>query len=122
MKLCLIIDESQSVRKVARALLNRLGFEVVEAATAQEALDICRQRRPDAVLLDWQLAGTEIQAFLPLLMRNVTGPKPFVVYTTTDLDPADLSRAFAAGADAYILKPIEKSDIEDKFAELLRAA
>jgi two-component system chemotaxis response regulator CheY len=122
MKLCLVVDESQIVRRVAKVLLNSIGYEVIEAENGQDALDQCKARMPDLILLDWKLPILNAHEFLSIFTRTFTGKKPFIAYATTDFDPTDISRAIAAGADDYILKPFDRSSIEAKFRVLPVAA
>ena len=44
MKRCLVIDDSSVIRKVARALLNSLGYEVIEAASGADGIAACAER------------------------------------------------------------------------------
>jgi two-component system chemotaxis response regulator CheY len=53
--LCLVVDDSRVVRKVARRILEAHGFIVAEAADGQQALEACRAQMPDCVLLDWNM-------------------------------------------------------------------
>ena len=55
MKLCLIVDDSRVVRKLTRGIMEGLQFEVVEADNGVSALEMCRARMPDAILLDWNM-------------------------------------------------------------------
>ncbi len=55
MKTCLIVDDSKVVRMVARKILEGLNFEIAEAEDGQQALDVCMEQMPHAVLLDWNM-------------------------------------------------------------------
>ena len=55
MRTCLVVDDSRVIRKVARRILEDLGFEIAEAGDGMEALAWCRAAMPDAVLLDWNM-------------------------------------------------------------------
>ena len=57
MKHCLVVDDSSVIRKVARRILEDLDFFISEAEDGQQALDVCRDQMPDAILLDWNIAG-----------------------------------------------------------------
>jgi len=48
MKMCLVVDDSRVVRKVARRILEALDFETAEASDGAEALAFCRTAMPDA--------------------------------------------------------------------------
>ena len=78
MKSCLIVDDSKVIRMVARKIMQELGFETIEAADGQEALDECKSKLPDAVLLDWNMPVMDGLEFL-VEMRKLAdaGKKSF---------------------------------------------
>lgn len=115
MKRCLIVDDSDVIRKVARHFIERLGYEVVEAEGGQEALDLCKRNNLDVIVLDWHLPDITTLEFLSALRLSGKAHRPFVLYCTTENDPADIMRAFNAGADDYVLKPFDKSGLMGKF-------
>jgi CheY-like chemotaxis protein len=64
MKTCLVVDDSSVIRKVARRILERLEFQIVEAEDGEQALEACRTAMPDAVLLDWNMPKMDGYEFL----------------------------------------------------------
>ncbi|WP_295555517.1 response regulator [uncultured Hyphomicrobium sp.] len=109
MKRCLVADQSEIIRKVARHYLEQSSFEVLEADSADDALALCRNNRIDAIFLDWRLPGTTPVEFLTALrFSGENTRKPLVIYATSENDPADISRAFSAGADTYMMKPFDR--------------
>ena len=116
MKRCLAIDDSSVIRKVARTLLNSIGYEVVEAETGAEGIASCAERMPDAILLDWDLPDMSGFDFLVAFNRDFpTGPRPYIVYATTENDPLDIARAISTGANKYITVPFDRAAIEACF-------
>ena len=115
MKRCLIVDDSDVVRKVAHAILAAMGYEIFEAEDGAQALEICHAVKPDAILLDWQMPGMSAHDFLATLRKEHDGTWPYIVYLSTEYDQADITRAFAAGASACLLKPFDRASLEDKF-------
>ena len=118
MKSCLVVDDSEVIRKVARHILESMQFEIIEAENGQEAIERCQKAPPDAILLDWQMPVMNGMEFLSALRLAKLERKPFVIYCTTEHDPTDLARAFTAGADEYVLKPFDRDDIKAKFADI----
>lgn len=55
MKVCLVVDDSRVVRKVARKILEELHFACTEAEDGKQAMEACAQKMPDAILLDWNM-------------------------------------------------------------------
>ncbi len=118
MRTCLVVDDSAVVRKIARRILEGLGFQIVEAEDGEKALDVCRRGLPDAVLLDWNMPVMDGYAFLGQLRRMPGGEQPKVVFCTTEHDLAHIKRALSAGANEYIMKPFDKDIIAAKFQEV----
>jgi two-component system, chemotaxis family, chemotaxis protein CheY len=118
MKICLIVDDSSVIRKVARRILEGLDFQIVEAENGEEAIEKCRLQLPDAILLDWNMPKMDGYEFLRLLRRLPGGDGPKVVFCTTENDVAQIARALHAGANECIMKPFDKEIVEAKFQEV----
>jgi two-component system chemotaxis response regulator CheY len=107
MKRCLIADQSEVIRKVVRHYLEKVPCEVLEADSGDAALALCNDQAVDAIILDWRLPGTTTIEFLSALRFGKKARRPLVIYATSENNPADISKAFAAGADTYLLKPFD---------------
>ena len=118
MKTCLVVDDSGVVRKVARRIVEALGFQVIEAEDGSIALEACKQTLPEAVLLDWNMPVMDGYEFLGNLRRMPGGDAPKVVFCTTENDVAHIARALHAGANEYIMKPFDKDIVTAKFQEV----
>ena len=69
MKICLVVDDSSVIRKVARRILEGMDFQIVEAEDGEQALGACQRQLPDAVLLDWNMPKMDGYEFLKALRR-----------------------------------------------------
>lgn len=118
MKSCLVVDDSRVVRKVARRIVEDLGFACSEAEDGQQAYDACKAQMPDAILLDWNMPVMSGIEFLEKLRQMENGKTPKVVFCTTENDMAHIQRAIQAGANEYIMKPFDSEIIEYKFAQI----
>jgi two-component system chemotaxis response regulator CheY len=118
MKSCLIVDDSRVVRKVARRILEELEFEIEEADNGEAAMAVCRQRMPNAILLDWNMPVMNGIDFLLALRKMQGGDEPIVVFCTTENDLAHIQEAIDAGANEYIMKPFDTDIIQTKFAQV----
>jgi two-component system chemotaxis response regulator CheY len=116
-KTCLVVDDSRVIRKVARRVLEDIGFEIAEAADGMEALAWCRAAMPDAVLLDWNMPVMNGIEFLRQLRTEPGGEEPIVVFCTVENDVEHIRAALDAGANEYIMKPFDGEIIAAKFAE-----
>ncbi len=118
MKTCLIVDDSKVVRMVARKILEGLNFRIAEAEDGQQALDVCMDSMPDAVLLDWNMPVKNGLEFLKELRALPEVKQPTVVFCTTENDMAHIQEAIEGGADEYIMKPFDREIIESKFIQV----
>jgi two-component system, chemotaxis family, chemotaxis protein CheY len=117
MRTCLVVDDSRVIRKVARRILEDIGYEVAEAADGMEALAWCRAAMPDAILLDWNMPVLNGIEFLRKLRAEPGGDTPVVVFCTVENDLAHIREALDAGANEYIMKPFDGDIIADKLVE-----
>lgn len=117
LKTCLVVDDSRVIRKVARLILEGIGFDVAEAGDGQEALAWCRSTMPDAVLLDWNMPTMSGIEFLRHLRQEPGGAAPIVLFCTIENDLAHIKEALEAGADEYIMKPFDGDVIQAKFKQ-----
>ena len=112
---CLIADASLMVRRVAARIVRELGYDVVEARTGVEALDIIRLGLPDVVLMDWQLGEVSAPEFIDAVRGEPGGADTHIILCTANRDLARITDALAAGASEYIMKPFDSDIIESKF-------
>ena len=122
MKHCLVVDDSAVIRKVARRIIEGLSLTVTEAEDGCQALESCKQRMPDVILLDWNMPVMDGYDFLRDLRQRPGGKKPKVVFCTTENDIAHISRAIHAGADEYIMKPFDREILASKLQQVGMAA
>lgn len=122
MKHILIVDDSPIIRKFGRLIFESLGFRVSEAETGVEALERARSDPPDFILVDWILPGVDSHELIHKLRRERIEIRPYIIYLVTENDVPDVTRAFKAGADDYLLKPFNREIIEMKLHEIQVAA
>ena len=115
---CLIVDDSNVIRMVARRILESFSFDITEAADGRQALDMCCKDMPDVILLDWNMPVMNGIDFLHRLREHEGGEAPVVVFCTTENDRAHLREAIEAGANECIMKPFDRDIIEAKFVQV----
>ena len=116
-RMCLIVDDSRVVRKVARRILEALDFETAEACDGSEALAFCRTAMPDAILLDWAMPNMDGLEFVAKLRGEPGGEQPVVVFCAAENEPARIAEALDCGADEYIMKPFDADIVACKFGQ-----
>ena len=110
----LVVDDSGVIRKVARRMLEALGYAVDEAVDGEDALKACLGAMPDAVLLDWNMPNMDGLAFLEALRASPDGARPKVLFCTTENDFDHIAAAMEKGADEYLFKLFDQSTLESK--------
>ena len=106
----LIADDHPIVRDGLRGIFTGRGFEVVgEAANGAEAVVMAERLRPDVVLMDLRMPGTDGVAAITELAR-LGNPARVLVLTTYDTD-SDVLPAIEAGATGYLLKDAPREDL-----------
>jgi two-component system cell cycle response regulator DivK len=117
----LIVDDETTNIELARFVLEADGFIVDSAADAQQALAAIAVCRPDLVLMDIQLPGTDGLALTRHLKRDPATRQIVVVAFTAYAMKGDEARMHAAGCDGYIAKPIEVASFAARVRSLLAA-
>jgi two-component system, chemotaxis family, chemotaxis protein CheY len=115
---CLIVDDSKVIRTVTRKIMEELSFETVEAADGVEALDRCKERMPDAILLDWNMPRVDGLEFLGMLRQMDGGQVPIVVFCTSENALDKIASALKQGANEYIMKPFDSEIIQSKLQQV----
>jgi two-component system, chemotaxis family, chemotaxis protein CheY len=117
-KLCLIVDDSRSIRHVISEMLGRLGCDVLEADSGAHALECCRRKIPDVILLDWNMPEMDGLECLKRLRAISAKTRPTVVMCTTENTLPKIMAAMGEGADEYIMKPFDINILKSKLEQL----
>lgn len=118
MRTCLIVDDSRVIRKVARQIFESFGFACEEAENGQIALDSCKKKLPDFVLLDWNMPVMDGMQFMKATRLLPDGQNPVIVFCTTENDINHIQDALGAGANEYIMKPFDADIVRGKLLQL----
>lgn len=107
----LIVDDHAVVRAGLRLLLEREDdLEVLgEAGDAREAVFLTRRHKPSVILLDVSLPGRNGVDVIAELLQD--SPESRVLMLSMEDDPSYVRRAFAAGANGYVLKEAAEADV-----------
>jgi len=117
----LLVEDNVVNRRLAEFLLRSQGYQVREAASAQEAFEVLNVERFDLILMDVQLPGLDgLEATKRLKANPATCHIPVVAVTSYAMK-GDRETALAAGCCGYITKPIDKSTFVQQVATHLPA-
>jgi two-component system, OmpR family, KDP operon response regulator KdpE len=98
----LVVDDEPQIRRVLRSTLTFRGYELVEASTGEEAVELAREDKPDLILLDVNLPGISGIETCRELRRFTAAP---IIMLTVRNAERDKVVALDAGADDYVTKP-----------------
>lgn len=113
----LVVDDSRAMRKIIGGILRREGFEILEAADGEEALNLLKDPesgKVDLATIDWNMPvmnGLELVVNIRAekALRNIT-----LMMVTTESEHSQIVRALAAGAHEYLIKPFTQEAITEK--------
>jgi DNA-binding response OmpR family regulator len=113
----LLVEDDPSVRAGLELALARQGHTVTGFATGEEALDHLRARRPEIVILDVMLPGIDGVEVCRRIRRLDSLP---VILLTARGDDLDVVVGLEAGADDYVVKPVEPRVLDARIRAVLR--
>jgi DNA-binding response OmpR family regulator len=114
----LVADDEPHIREVVRAYLEREGYEVVEAADGETALEHGRNAGLDLLVLDVMLPGRS--GFDVLRALRSEGSSVGVLMLTARDDVIDRVAGLELGADDYVTKPFEPREVVARVGAILR--
>jgi len=113
----LLVEDDPAARQGLELALRRLGYEVRLAETGEAALDGVRETTADVVVLDVMLPGMDGFEVCRRLRRDSDVP---VIMLTARGDDFDIVVGLEAGADDYVLKPVEPRVLDARIRAVLR--
>lgn len=105
MSVILLVEDHPTNRKLLRDIL-QLQFEVLEAESGEQALELLQSCIPDLMMLDMQLPGMDGLSLVRLLKTNPKQAAIPIIAVSAHALPRDIEQAKAAGCLEYITKPI----------------
>lgn len=116
----LVVDDHPTNRKLVCDLLDWFGYQVSQAADAEQALDAVRDCRPDLILMDIGLPGMDGLTLTRHLKADEATRQIRILALTAFAMKGDQQRALAAGCDGYVAKPINTRGFPEQVARCLR--
>jgi DNA-binding response OmpR family regulator len=115
----LVVDDEPMLRNLLCRLLRMEGYEVVEAADGQAALEIVAREKPDLILLDVMMPARDGLDVLGDLRRTSDVP---VILVSALAEEADRVLGLKMGADDYVTKPFSAAELSARIESVLRRA
>jgi two-component system, cell cycle response regulator DivK len=115
----LVVDDNAMNLKVARVMLQAEGYEVRTAADAAAALTVLQTFRPRLILMDLQMPGMDGYALTRQLMADPATSDIVILAVTAYAMKGDEQKAYEAGCQMYITKPICTRSLPKMIAQFL---
>jgi DNA-binding response OmpR family regulator len=117
MSCVLVVDDDNDIRGLVRELLERSGYDVLEAPDGNEGLRVFYAEQPDLVILDVSMPGLDGWGVLERIRELSDVP---VVMLTARAEELDKVRGLRAGADDYVTKPFGRQELLARVDAALR--
>ena len=115
----LIVDDDDTFRGMVAELLQRAGYETVQAETGEEALELARTDAPRLVLLDVNLPGTSGYAVCNELRNRHGQQLPILFISGERTESFDRVAGLLIGADDYMTKPFDPDELLARVSRML---
>ncbi len=110
-KKAFVVDDSRLQRRILVASLRKWGLDVIEFENAEAAIDASRTDPPDLVLSDWVMPGMSGLEFCKAF-RSLKGDRyNYFILLTAKSDKQEVARGLDAGADDFLIKPLEADEL-----------
>ena len=119
MNLILIVEDNEKNLKLVRDVLQVKGYATIEASSAEDGIQLARERNPDLILMDIHLPGMNgIEALKVLRADPATAAIPILAVTASVMQQ-DRKLITEAGFDGYVGKPISITEFLDAVNAML---
>jgi len=112
----LVIDDDESSREISRRILSKRGYSVITAEGGAAGIDLAREQDPDIIVLDILMPGMDGWQVLEKL-RDIPETSNIPIIMQSMLSERELG--LSLGADDYLTKPVDKSDLPNAVRKLL---
>lgn len=120
MQRLMIVDGSDIVRKVGKRILSELGFQVVEAENAREAVARCTAELPSLIIVDSTM--DDALEVISTIRAMPNGKSARIFYCVIEADLKKMMAGKRAGADDFLLKPFDRKILTSVFSSYAAAA
>lgn len=113
----MVVDDEMHIRELVRFYLDKAGFDTIEAANAEEALDIVENQYIDLAVVDIMMPGMDGFELVEQMRQYREFP---VIMLTAKSQSKDKLRGFSLGIDDYVTKPFEPNELMARVKTILK--
>lgn len=116
----MIVDDDEDIRLVGELAARRIGkWDVVVAATGEEAVERARSEQPDVILLDVMMPRLDGPTTLAMLREEPDTARIPVIFLTAKVQKHEVERYMALGATGVIVKPFDVLALPDQIRRIV---
>jgi DNA-binding response OmpR family regulator len=120
MKKILLIEDNSDVRENTTEILELAGYNVIAAPNGKIGVDLAQKNKPDLIICDIMMPELDGYGVLHILARKVeTSTIPFI-FLTAKTEKTDIRKGMNLGADDYLTKPFDDTDLLNAIEARLR--
>jgi len=112
----LVVDDSRFQRRILISSLVKLGYEVMEASSGEQALEFCRTDLPDLVLSDWVMPGMSGLEFCRAFRALSKGQFAYFIILTAKSEKTEVALGLDSGADDFLTKPVDRNELRARLS------
>lgn len=112
----LVVEDSTLQRRILSSALTKWGFEVFEAKSGQQAIDVCVLSPPDIVVSDWMMPGMTGVEFCREFRAMARDSYGYFILLTSKSDKSEVAQGLDAGADDFVTKPVNQTELRARIS------
>src|SRR3989304_65820 len=107
----MVVEDNEKNRKLMRVVLKAKGYNIIEASTGEEALNLLKNQKPDIILMDIQLPGIDGITLIKQVKGDITTKDIPIIGVYGYAMKGDAQKILETGCDAYVSKPINTQEL-----------
>ena len=116
----LVVDDNETNRDILIARLGTHGYDLLQAADGEEAIEVAHSAQPDLILLDVMMPKLDGIEATRRLKADESLPFVPIILVTAKADSKDVETGLEAGADEYLTKPVDQISLVARVKSMLR--
>lgn len=116
----LVVEGDPSVLSLETTVIKRMNYQVLSASNAEDAYEIVRREKPDAILLDIDLPGRDGYALAQKLKSGSTTQEIPFGFVSGKAEPVQIGKGFQIGGIIFLTKPFTVNALKTTVETLLK--
>ncbi len=119
-KTILIVEDNENNMYLISFILKNKGYDIVQARSGEEGIELAKNTKPDMIIMDIQLPGIDGYETTRRIRKTEEGGKVPIIALTSYAMTGDREKAISAGCTGYIEKPINTDTLMEELEKFLK--